>query len=339
MAAIEQTEGGVYTWGKGSYGCLGTGTDFKQLEPKKVVLEVTLSGRTKGHFTGASYIDCGYCTTAAVVNDGELWVWGAGSDGRLGLGDLQGRVWVPERVEKQSNGEPMPKMKQVSMGSWHCGAVSQEGDLFMWGRGEWGNLGVGKRCGVVYSPTPIEGELKGRQVKMVHCNHGQINPIKGPGCDGLHTTAVTERGELYIWGTGHKGQCGNLWKKWTNKLKGKEDELLPYHVGDAPKDMKPQGDGKVRDSRYLYGEPMFKACAGTAHTAVLSAGGRAYSFGCGDEGRLGVRGFLAGAPGSGSTQVNKFFVSQPTLLEELWECGVHVKDIATSQKHMAAVAL
>merc|ERR1712196_366743 len=97
MAAIEQTEGGVYTWGKGSYGALGTGTDLKQLEPKKVVLEVTVSGRTKGHLKGASYVDCGYCTTAAIINDGELWTWGAGSDGRLGQGPLTSCVGAPSR--------------------------------------------------------------------------------------------------------------------------------------------------------------------------------------------------------------------------------------------------
>merc|ERR1711871_1557412 len=57
MAVIEQTEGAVYTWGKGSYGALGTGTDLKQLEPKPVVLEVTISGRTKGHLKGATYVD------------------------------------------------------------------------------------------------------------------------------------------------------------------------------------------------------------------------------------------------------------------------------------------
>jgi len=339
MAAIEQTEGGVYTWGKGSYGALGTGTDSKQLEPQKVVLNVTISGKSEGHLKGASYVDCGYCTTAAVINDGELWVWGAGSDGRLGLGQLDGRVWVPRRVEITSTGEPMPKVKQVSMGSWHCGAVTEDGDLFMWGRGEWGNLGTGRRTAVAFSPTPVGGDLAAKNVRQVHCACGQINPLVGPGKDGLHTVAITECGELYTWGTGFKGQLGNLWKKWTTKLAGKEDELLPYHVGGPSRDRKPLGDGRIPDSRYLYGEPMVKACAGTAHSAVLSAGGRAYCFGCGDEGRLGTRGYLEGAPGSGSTQVNKYFLSQPTLIEELWECGVHIKDLCSSARHMVAVAL
>jgi len=339
MAVIEQTYGGVYTWGKGSYGALGTGTDNMQLEPQKVVLEVTISGRSKGHLVGAKHVDCGYCTTAAIVGDGELWTWGAGSEGRLGLGKLDGRVWVPRRVEQTATGEAMPPVQQVSMGSWHGGAVTQDGCLFMWGRNEWGNLGIGKRSKCILSPTPVQGELASCKVRQVHCCSGQINPLVGAGKDGLHTVAVTERGLLYAWGSGYMGQLGNLWKKWKAATAEKDDELLPYRIGSATRDMAPLGDGNVPESKYLYGEPMMQAYAGTAHTCVLSAGGRAYTFGCGQDGRLGLRGYLAGAPGSGSAQVNKYYVSQPSLVEDLWECGVHVKDMATSRRHMAIVAL
>jgi len=337
MAAIEQSEGSLFTWGKGTAGALGTGTDNKQLTPQKVVLEVTVSGRAKGHLKGVRSVDCGYSNTAAIMENGELWVWGAGSDGRLGLGKLQQRVWVPKRIELASDGEAMPKVSMVSMGSWHCGCVSEDGAVYMWGRGEWGNLGTGKRVRVALSPTLVKGDLEGQKVREVHCSTGQINPVVGPGQDGLHTVAITERGEVYTWGTGYKGQLGNLWRQWTMNLKGKEDELLPYHVGSATRDTRPLGDGKIPDSRYLYGEPMVKACAAPCHSMVLSAGGRMYSFGCGDEGRLGLQGFLQGGPGSGSNL--KLIVSQPSLIEELWECGAHVKDMATSQRHAAVVVL
>ena len=67
--------------------------------------------------------------------------------------------------------------------------------------------------------------------------------------DGLHTVAITERGELYTWGSGFRGQLGNLWRKWTIALKGKEDELLPYHVGSQSRDRKPLGDGRIPESK------------------------------------------------------------------------------------------
>jgi len=265
-------------------------------------------------------------------------------------------VWLPTKVERDSTGEALPPMKQVSLGSWHCGAISTDGRVYTWGRGEWGNLGIGRRVKVALSPTLVGGELEERKVRYIHCNSGQINPLVGPGKDGLHTVAVTERGEVFSWGTGFKGQLGNLWKKWTGALKGKADELLPYRIGGpmrdmatpAPSDTKPRLDDdgdelpmrqSAKDSKYLFGEPILKALAGTSHSAVLSAGGRVYCMGDGDDGRLGLHGYLKGAPGSGNAQVNKFYVSSPSLVEELWECGVHVKDIATSRRHMVAIAL
>lgn len=36
-------------------------------------------------------VACGFAYTAAVTASGELYTWGAGENGRLGLGDLQDR--------------------------------------------------------------------------------------------------------------------------------------------------------------------------------------------------------------------------------------------------------
>lgn len=41
----------------------------------------------------------------------------------------------------------------VTCGSWHTGAVDEDGNLYTWGRGDWGQLGNGSVC----SPFPNPG--------------------------------------------------------------------------------------------------------------------------------------------------------------------------------------
>ena len=77
--------------------------------------------------------------TAAVAEDGTLFVWGAGANGVLGLGDCQPlNREAPARVDNL----PAPVV-QVAAGGAHTGIVTEHGDLLMCGLGVSGRLGVG----------------------------------------------------------------------------------------------------------------------------------------------------------------------------------------------------
>ena len=45
-----------------------------------------------------STVACGYDHTLVVTEEGEMWAWGKGAQGRLGLNDEQRRL-VPTRVD------------------------------------------------------------------------------------------------------------------------------------------------------------------------------------------------------------------------------------------------
>ena len=76
--------------------------------------------------------------SAAVGEDGSLFVWGTNYHGQLGTGDTDRRL-VPTRVA----GLPAP-VRQVAAGSQHTGIVTEAGDLLMCGRGRFGRLGLGE---------------------------------------------------------------------------------------------------------------------------------------------------------------------------------------------------
>ena len=65
--------------------------------------------------------------SAAVGEDGSLFVWGSGASGQLGTGDTARRL-APTRV----GGLPAP-VRQVAAGSNHTGIVTEAGDLLMCG--------------------------------------------------------------------------------------------------------------------------------------------------------------------------------------------------------------
>ena len=75
--------------------------------------------------------------SAAVGEDGALFVWGSGEYGQLGTGDTASRL-APTRVA----GLPAP-VRQVAAGDNHTGIVTEAGDLLMCGEGEHGRLGLG----------------------------------------------------------------------------------------------------------------------------------------------------------------------------------------------------
>ena len=79
----------------------------------------------------------------------------------------------------------------ISMGCAHSAALTEENGrrrLYVWGSGSYGKLGLHGDTETRYEPTLV-ALLRGEQVVAVSA--------------GLqHTAAVTERGQLFTWGTG-----------------------------------------------------------------------------------------------------------------------------------------
>ena len=85
--------------------------------------------------------------SAAVGEDGALFVWGSGANGKLGTGDTDERL-APTRVA----GLPAP-VRQVAAGDFHTGIVTEAGDLLICGYGRDGQLGLGDDDNRATPPT------------------------------------------------------------------------------------------------------------------------------------------------------------------------------------------
>ena len=143
--------------------------------------------------------------SAAVGEDGALFVWGSGVNGRLETGYNDRRL-APVRVA----GLPAP-VRQVAAGFYHTGIVTEAGDLLMCGCGEYGRLGLGDEDDRTI-PTRVERAVfDGEAVLMVDCGW-------------YHTVVLTEGGGVYTFGHGEYGQLGHG---------DEENQLAPRRVPAA----------------------------------------------------------------------------------------------------------
>ena len=180
-------------WGMGSYTLLGASsgnlqTPFGtfQSTPLKVL-------------DGVASVSAGQDHIAVIKTDGTLWSWGNSHEGQVGSGvvwghdvglDYQTRVSVPTKI--------MDGVSAVSCGDAHTAAVKTDGTLWVWGSGEFGQLGNGKNG----SAASDDSVYQGTPIKI-------MDHVKAVSCGGEHTAAITTDGSLWMWGNNICGQLGD----------------------------------------------------------------------------------------------------------------------------------
>ena len=186
--ALITCEGKVMTWGYGSSGCLGHGNTNSYGFPKIVS---TLS------FENFKYIECGGYHTLAINESSELYMWGRGDVNQLGLSHRQlskdeyGCVALqPVKLDYFTK-----KIKGGACGEAHTLIVDEDGNVFSFGWGEDGQLGISNTEGAKYNGiTKIEFFFESSVIKVAA---GQI-----------FSACLTEKGDIFVWGNGEKGQFG-----------------------------------------------------------------------------------------------------------------------------------
>jgi len=135
-------DGAVWSWGDGIYGKLGHGDEQIQQLPRKV--EALAGQRVVAVSAGSAH-------SLALTADGAVWSWGYGYDGRLGHSDQQHQP-LPKKVEAFAG----QRVVAVSAEAMHSLAVTADGAVFTWGKGEAGCLGHGEDLSNQLLPKKVE---------------------------------------------------------------------------------------------------------------------------------------------------------------------------------------
>ncbi|KAI8464458.1 MAG: regulator of chromosome condensation 1/beta-lactamase-inhibitor protein II [Monoraphidium minutum] len=180
--AAVMEDGSLWTWGINSRGQLGHSNDLKHCgEPTEVILPDRIAS-----------VQAGEAHTLAVSASGEIWAAGCNSDGQLGLGDEYGARNAEFRLVRGLRGRAV---RQVAAGQEHSLALGAGGEVWAWGRGAYGQLGLGPSLTRwVVTPRRVEA-LEGVRVAAV-------------AAGAFHSAAVDADGNAYVWGRGDSYQLG-----------------------------------------------------------------------------------------------------------------------------------
>ncbi|NXX90740.1 RPGR regulator, partial [Centropus bengalensis] len=172
-------KGNVYAAGGNSEGQLGLG-DTEERTTFHLISFFTSQHKIK-QLAAGSY------TSAAVTEDGKLFVWGDNSEGQIGLAD-EACVSVPCQVDV---GKPV---SSVSCGYYHSALITGDGELYTFGEPDHGKLGL------------LPEQLKNNRVPQPV--PGIMEKVNKVSCGGEHTVVLTEAG-VYTFGLGQYGQLGH----------------------------------------------------------------------------------------------------------------------------------
>ncbi|XP_066936467.1 uncharacterized protein [Clytia hemisphaerica] len=265
-SAVVTSTGELYSFGR-TGPRLGYSIEGRKQEiPKQV-------DALKKHFIVK--VSCGLKYTLALTKEGQVFAFGENGFGQLGLGHRD-ECKTPTKI-KAFDGL---RITQISAGMEHAGAVTENGDVWLWGNNDFGQLGTGD----------TESRDSPHEAPSTFWNE-EIQDIK---CGGKHTVVLSCTGKIYCFGDGQYGQLGvNLRPTQTNLS-------TPCNVPIPSK--------------------VVQVDCGIAHTAAVTDNGTLYTWGKGSGARLGH-----------SDHRDR---TTPTLVESL--AYKNVQSIACGAHHTAA---
>uniref|UniRef100_UPI002FCE203B X-linked retinitis pigmentosa GTPase regulator isoform 14 n=1 Tax=Mus musculus TaxID=10090 RepID=UPI002FCE203B len=160
---VSTDTGGVYAAGGNNEGQLGLG-DTDDRDTFHQIVFFTPADTIKQLSAGAN-------TSAALTEDGKLFMWGDNSEGQIGLED-KSNVCIPHEV---TVGKPI---SWISCGYYHSAFVTMDGELYTFGEPENGKLGL-----------PNELLMNHRSPQRVL---GIPERVIQVACGGGHTVVLTD---------------------------------------------------------------------------------------------------------------------------------------------------
>lgn len=179
-SAALTSSGELFTWGQGNWGRLGHGNCSDMLSPTVVSF---LNGQTIVHVACGS----GDSQTLCCTESGVVFSWGDGDYGKLGRGGCDCSQTPKMIVDKLLD----VKVVKVYCGGQFSAALTAEGEVYTWGKGNAYRLGHGNENHVRY-PKLVEA-LKHKRVRDLTVGSVMV-------------LALTDDHQVYGWGRNDYGQ-------------------------------------------------------------------------------------------------------------------------------------
>jgi alpha-tubulin suppressor-like RCC1 family protein len=295
------SSGQVYQWG----------IVFQEIMPRPTLMYLPSVGR------GVTHIACGAKHCVALLDGGAVYSWGCGAFGRLGHGDQLSRSRpAPVSALDLRRTSSADAVVRIAAGGFCSGAVTANGQVYVWGFNRYGQCGTGD-CRDVIVPQPMRAaSLRGVvPTDLLIARH--------------HTALLSAEGRLYTWGAWTVGRLGH-----SASVKPVPVSVPEVGQPDVTKGMAvlappgAGGSGHVLQLvlyptavRGLQHKMIVAAAVGGQHMLAACSDGALFSWGRGSEGALG--------------HGNLLHQRTPRQVEALG--GVHITQLSAGAFHSAAV--
>jgi len=316
----------IYSWGNGSHGALGQGNY------RDIAYPTQLLGLQR---IPIKQVASGWSHSVAVTEDGRVYRWGWIDDvkttftnanmkrrvPRLTLASQNfGQHFAPEQVNwffrDAADLEPrlMEQLEGIPIKKAVCGcgytiALAEDGRVYSWGHGRWGNLGhpIFVTWTEIFAIPKLIDRLRDVRIVDIACGY-------------VHTLFLDDEGGLWGCGPGYTGRLGvgegaargeypipiqisPLWEQRMHHVNKKVERRLRSRGRHV----------KIED----YVPCVTKVACGHKHSAILTEDGKVWCFGAG----------VFGALGQGHNFTDQWWPTQVTALKDEFvidlKCGQH----------------
>jgi alpha-tubulin suppressor-like RCC1 family protein len=179
------SDGSVWSWGRNTFGQLGTGAAGLSKSPQPV----------PGVGGTITQVAAGWTHSLAVGSDGTVWAWGDNRDGELGDGNTN-QSDTAVRIPGLSD------VTQIAAGDGWSLALRSDGTVWAWGNNEYNELGA-----------QVPDESDNSDVPVQVAGLSGITQIAAGGSFGMAVQTTVRLGflrhSLWTWGQNSWGQIGN----------------------------------------------------------------------------------------------------------------------------------
>lgn len=137
-------------------------------------------------------VSCGANHTMILLKDGTVWVWGDNQFGQCANTNIREFNYAVQ-VSSLTN------IVQIAAGLSNSYALTQTGDVYSWGYNVSGELGIGS---TVSHDTAVP-------VKVYFYGASATEKVVSIAARGGHALALTNKGNVFAWGSGYFGELGN----------------------------------------------------------------------------------------------------------------------------------
>ena len=234
--------GALFVWGDNTQGQLARNSDSQGS-----ITAVRPMGFKRTRVMGSGWNHVLVAIRPPRTRRPEVWTWGLGMDGQLGIGPLL----AVGPFEYYQVREPFPLVEDrvrhvqaLAGGKAHSLVLLQDGEVWTWGRNNDGQLGLGDQT-TRWAPFRIPS---------------LPNTISGISAGSSFSMALDQNGQVWTWGRNDQGQLG---------------------LGGTTLHMQPQ---LIAESTQV---PIVALSGGDAFALALDRAGQVYAWGRGAEGQLG----------------------------------------------------